>query len=120
MTTTHRGRTLTLFWTDHQVVGRWCDGTELPPAPTTTPADRVAWLVDLIAEHRRAYPGARVRATNRRTWRTPSPGRPLPPRSSPPTPPPIRPHVIRSPLAPLHHHVTSTGHLKECWHHCPD
>ncbi|GAA1273212.1 hypothetical protein [Saccharothrix xinjiangensis] len=119
--TTHRGRTLTLFWTDHQVVGRWCDGTELPPAPTTAPADRVAWLVDLIAEHRRTYPGARVRATNRPTWRPPHPPHPLaltpPPRSSPPQ---IHPQVIRSPLPPLHHHVTTTGHLKECWHHCPD
>ncbi|MBW4716665.1 hypothetical protein [Saccharothrix obliqua] len=119
MGTTHEGRTLTLHWDDRQVVGRWSDGAELDPVPTAEPADRVRWLVELISDYRRAYPGARVRATNRAGWREPARGvvRRATPRRQPPPAPPA--HVVWSALPPLHYHVTPEfGQVKECWHRC--
>ncbi|GAA0213208.1 hypothetical protein GCM10010492_08760 [Saccharothrix mutabilis subsp. mutabilis] len=115
---TYEGRTLTLHWDDRQVVGRWSDGSRLDPVPADPAADRVQWLVDLIARYRRAYPGARVRATNRDDWRAPESGRL---RYVVPQPPPAgRPYVVRSALEPLHYHVfPERREVKECWHHCP-
>ncbi|RKT72985.1 hypothetical protein DFJ66_6311 [Saccharothrix variisporea] len=115
---TYEGRTLTLHWDDRQVVGRWSDGSRLEPVPADQPADRVQWLVDLIARYRRTYPGARVRATNRDDWRTPETGRlryvvPQPQE-------PAGPYVVRSAMEPLHYHVfPERREVKECWHHCP-
>ncbi|RKT57070.1 hypothetical protein [Saccharothrix australiensis] len=120
MGTTHEGRTLTLHWDDRRVVGRWSDGAELDPVPADEPADRVQWLVDLIAEYRRAYPGARVRATNRDDgWREPSSGRlrhvVRRERAAGPS------YVVRSALEPLHYHVLpAQRQVKECWHRCAD
>ncbi|CCH34362.1 hypothetical protein ABZ816_11085 [Actinosynnema sp. NPDC047251] len=117
MGTTYEGRTLTLHWDDRQVVGRWCDGGELDAVPATPADDRVRWLVDLIGEYRRAYPGARVRATNRDGWREPVRGslqHVVPQaRRTPPA------YVVRSPLEPLHYHVIpAQRQVKECWHRC--
>ncbi|MEU5695501.1 hypothetical protein [Actinosynnema sp. NPDC020468] len=95
---THAGRTLTLHWDDSHVVGRWCDDTETEPAPRPEGDDRPQWVFDLIAAHRLAYPGARVRATNRASW-------PVPARSVD--------------LAPLHFHRLPGQQAKECWHRCP-
>ncbi|MEU4803489.1 hypothetical protein [Actinosynnema sp. NPDC023587] len=119
MGTTHEGRTLTLHWDDHEVVGRWCDGGELTPVPAEPGDDRVRWLVDLIGEYRRAYPGARVRATNRDDWREPARGTL---RHVVPGPHPAgRAYVVRSGLEPLHFHVLpDQRQVKECWHRCAD
>ncbi|MEV0680440.1 hypothetical protein AB0I60_28390 [Actinosynnema sp. NPDC050436] len=119
MGTTHEGRTLTLHWDDRQVVGRWCDGAELDPVPAARADDRVQWLVDLIGEYRRAYPGARVRATNRDDWRAPARGslRYVVPQARPAAPS----YVVRSNLEPLHYHVVpERRQVKECWHRCAD
>ncbi|WP_433264109.1 hypothetical protein ACQPZF_34125 [Actinosynnema sp. CS-041913] len=119
MGTTYEGRILTLHWDDRQVVGRWSDGVELDPVPVGQPADRVQWLVDLIAEYRRAFPGARVRATNRAGWREPSSGRLryVVPQEDAATPS----YVVRSALEPLHYHVSpARRQAKECWHRCAD
>ncbi len=125
---THEGRTLTLHWNDRQVVGRWCDGAELDPVPAAEPADRVQWLVELITEYRRTYPGARVRATNRDGWRQPSRGTlryvvPQETATAPPAAPSAAPssYVVRSALEPLHYHVfPAQRQVKECWHRCAD
>ncbi|MBB5955511.1 hypothetical protein FHS29_002092 [Saccharothrix tamanrassetensis] len=120
MGTTYEGRTLTLHWDDRQVVGRWSDGAELDPVPAGNPADRVQWLVELIGEYRRAFPGARVRATNRDGWREPVPGRLryVMPREDPTGP---SSYVVRSALEPLHYHVfPARRQVKECWHRCAD
>lgn len=117
---THYGRTLTLFWDDRHVVGRWCDGVELEPVRAAEPTDRVQWLVELIRSYQRTYPGARVRATNRPRWREPERGafRFAAPAPAPADGPAYVVHAAEA-LAPLHFHVLPGRRVaKECWHLC--
>ncbi|GAA2662625.1 MULTISPECIES: hypothetical protein [Actinosynnema] len=118
MATSHYGRTLTLFWNDSNVVGRWNDGAHLPPVPAPDPEGDVDWVVGLIEGYRREFPGARVRATNRESWREPVGGRARAARFRALADYPVA-LPEGSELHPLHFHLDG-GDAKECWHWCAE